>query len=167
MNVGLRYLNARRYDEAIVQFKRLIETEPTYPNSYWFLGEIYADRGMYEEALDLWCKGDVLFKIHTTESCERENTAIREAMKKEGAMGLWRKSLERNLKDYEKGTVSAMYVAASYAKLGEKELAFEWLEKAFAAREPWLSYLKNERAFDNVKSDPRYMDLVRRIDLPQ
>jgi TolB-like protein/Tfp pilus assembly protein PilF len=81
MNVGLRYLNARRYDEALLQFKRLIETEPTYPNSYWFLGEIYAERGMYEEALDLWCKGDVLFK-NTPESCERENAAIREAIKK-------------------------------------------------------------------------------------
>ena len=166
MNVGLRYLDARRYDEAIVQFKRLIETEPTYPNSYWFLGEIYAERGMYEEALDLWCKGDVLFKSNTPESCERENAAIREAIKKEGAMGLWRKNLERSLKDYEKGTHLAMYVAAAYARLGEKERAFEWLEKAFAAHEPQLAYLKNERAFDNVKSDPRFVDLLNRIGLP-
>ncbi len=106
-------------------------------------------------------------KLHTTESCERENTAIREAIKKDGAMGLWRKSLERSLKDYEKGTTPAMYVAASYARLGEKELAFEWLEKAFAAREPWLSVVKNERAFDNVKSDPRFADLLKRVGLPQ
>jgi lipopolysaccharide biosynthesis regulator YciM len=167
MNVGLRYSSARRYDEAIAQFKRLIEMEPTYPMSYWFLGNIYADKGMYEEAIGLWCKGDVLLKIHTIESCERENTAIREAIKKDGATGFWRKNLERSLKEYEQGTVSAMNVAGAYAKRGEKELVFEWLEKAFAIRDPDLTYLKIDADFDNVKSDLRFQDLLKRVGLPQ
>ncbi|MGI8639028.1 MAG: protein kinase domain-containing protein [Pyrinomonadaceae bacterium] len=167
MNVGLRYSQAHRYDEAIEQFKKLIETEPTYPMPYLFLGDNYAEKGMYEDALNLWCKGDVLLKIHTPESCERENVAIREAIKKDGAKGLWRKDLERSLKDYEQGTASAVSVARSYARLGEKERAFEWLEKAFAARETELTYLKVDESFDNVKSDPRFQDLLRRIGLPQ
>ncbi len=167
MNVGLRHFSARRYEEAVAQFNRLIEMEPTYPMSYVFLCEVYAQRGMYEEAFDFCCKGDVLLKLHTPESCERENVAIREAMKKDGAMGFWRKNLERSLKEYEQGTASAIGVAGNYAKLGEKELAFEWLEKAFASRDPDLTYLKIDEDFDNVKSDPRFADLVRRIGLPQ
>ena len=82
-------------------------------------------------------------------------------------MGFWRKSLERNLKEYAQGTVSAVSVAGSYARLGEKERVFEWLEKAFTIREPNLTYVKNDSSFDNVKADPRFQDLLKRVGLPQ
>ncbi len=166
-NVGLRYLEARRYDEAIAELKKLIEAEPTYPVAYMFLGGAYEDKGMFEEALEARCKGDVLLKINTPETCERENEAIREAIKKDGATGYWRKVLERLLKEHEQGTTPAASVAAAYARLGEREKAFEWLEKAFAKRDPKLSYLKTNESFDNIKSDPRFQDLLRRIGLPQ
>ena len=143
------------------------QTDPTYPLPYLFLGDTYAEKEMYEEALDQWCKGDILLKIHTPESCERENAAFREAIKKDGATGFWHKSLERSLKEYEQGATLAMSVAGKYAKLGEKERAFEWLESAFAKRDPELSYLKINESFDNLKSDPRFTDLLRRIGLPQ
>ena len=166
MNVGLRYSNANRYDEAIAQFKKLIETEPEYPLPYMFLGDIYAEKGMFEESLDPLCKADILLKIDTPENCEREKAAFREAIKKNGATGYWRKTLEIRLKEHEQDTSPAVSVAGVYARLGEKELAFEWLEKAFARREPDLTYLKIDESFDNVKSDPRFTDLLRRIGLP-
>jgi hypothetical protein len=71
------------------------------------------------------------------------------------------------LKYYERGIGSAVTVAADYARLGEKEQAFEWLEKAFAEHDGEITYLKIDEAFDNVKSDPRFQNLVRRIGLPQ
>ncbi len=68
LNLGLRYWTLRRNDEAMAQFKKLIETEPTYPLPYRFLAVMYAERGMYEESIELRCKGEVLLNIETVES---------------------------------------------------------------------------------------------------
>jgi len=167
LNLGLRYWTSRRYDEAIAQFKKLIETEPTYPLPYSFLAFMYAERGMYEESLELRCKGEVLLNIETAESCQQKAADFRQALKTGGATSFRRKTLEYDLKYYERGIGSAVAVAGNYALLGEKERAFEWLEKAFAEHDNAITYLKIDTAFDNVKSDPRFQDLLRRIGLPQ
>jgi tetratricopeptide (TPR) repeat protein len=165
LNLGLRYWTLRRKDEAMAQFKKLVETEPTYPLPYGFLAIMYAERGMYEESIELRCKGEVLFNIETVESCERKNADFRQALKTGGATGFWRKTLEYDLKYYERGIGSAVAVAGDYARLGEKERAFEWLEKAFAEHDNDITYLKVDTSFDNLKSDPRFQDLLRRVGL--
>jgi tetratricopeptide (TPR) repeat protein len=163
LNLGLRYWTSRRNDEAMAQFKKLIETEPTYPFPYSFLAIMYAEKGMYEESIELRCKGEVLLNIETAESCEQKVADFRQALKTGSATSFWRKTLEYDLKYYERGIGSAVAVAASYARLGEKEQAFEWLEKAFAEHDNEITYLKIETAFDKVKSDPRFPDLLRRV----
>jgi hypothetical protein len=50
--------------------------------------------------------------------------------------------------------------------LGDKDRAFEWLEKAYEERAGRLVYLKVLRAFDPLRSDPRFEDLVRRLKFP-
>lgn len=166
LNLGLRYWSSRRNDEAMAQFKKLVETEPSYPLPYSSLAFMYAEKGMYGESIELKCKGEILFNIETVESCERKNADFRQALKTSGATGFWRKTLEYDLKYYERGIGSAVAVAADYAMLGEKERAFEWLEKAFAEHDEAITYLKVDTFFDSLKSDPRYMDLLRRIGLP-
>jgi TolB-like protein/lipoprotein NlpI len=167
LNLGLCYWILRRNDEAMAQLKKLIETEPTYPIPYQFLAFMYAERGMYEESVELRCKGEVLLNIETVESCERKNADFQQAVKTSGATGFWRKTLEYDLKYYERGIGPTVAVAASYARLGEKEEAIEWLEKAFAEHDNEITYLKVDTSFDNLKSDPRFADLLRRIGLPQ
>ncbi len=167
LNLGLRYWTLRRNDEAMAQFKKLIETEPTYPMPYRFVAAMYAERGMYEESIELSCKAQVLLNIETVESCERKNAEFRQAIKTGGATVFWRKTLEYDLKYYERGIGSAVAVAADYAVLREKERAFEWLEKAFAEHDEEITYLKVDTSFDSLKSDPRFQDLLRRIGLPQ
>ncbi|MBA3769796.1 MAG: tetratricopeptide repeat protein [Blastocatellia bacterium] len=167
LNLGLRYWTSRRYDEAIAQFKKLIETEPTYPSPYSFLAFMYAERGIYEESLELRCKNEVLLNIETAESCKQKVADFRQALKTSGATSFWRKTLEYDLKYYERGIGSAVTVAGNYAQLGEKEHTFEWLEKAFAEHENDITYLKVDTAFENLRSDPRFQDLLRRIGLPQ
>jgi serine/threonine-protein kinase len=167
LNLGLRYWTLRRNDEAMAQFKKLIETEPTYPLPYSFLAIMCAEKGMYEESIELRCKGEVLLNIETAESCEQKIADFRQVLKTRGATGFWGKTLEYDLKYYERGIGSAVAVDGNYAQLGEKERAFEWLEKAFAEHDNAITYLKIDTAFDNVKSDPHFQDLLRRIGLPQ
>jgi len=57
--------------------------------------------------------------------------------------------------------------AAVYAELGEKEQAFKWLEKAYAARSPAMVDLRSSLLFDKISDDPRFADLVRRVGPPQ
>ncbi len=58
-------------------------------------------------------------------------------------------------------------VAENYALLGEKDNAFDWLEKAYQRKASELIFLKSDHEWDNLRSDPRYADLVRRIGFPQ
>jgi len=62
--------------------------------------------------------------------------------------------------------LSSYFVAAAHAVLGEKEAAFEWLEKAFQERESHLLELKVSPWFDNLHGDTRFDDLVKRIGIP-
>ncbi len=63
--------------------------------------------------------------------------------------------------------VSSYGVAQVYARLGEKEQAFAWLERAYQERDTGLVLLKVEPAFDNMRADPRFRNLMERVGLPQ
>jgi hypothetical protein len=55
-----------------------------------------------------------------------------------------------------------------YARVGERDHVFGWLEKAHQARsQELLFWLRTDPAFDGLRSDPRYADLVHRIGFPQ
>jgi hypothetical protein len=59
--------------------------------------------------------------------------------------------------------VSSIHFSVLHAQLGEKDEAFTWLEKAFQERQPWLGQLQFDPQFESLRSDPRFANLVRRI----
>jgi Flp pilus assembly protein TadD len=63
--------------------------------------------------------------------------------------------------------VSPFSVAGIYARLGDKDAAFEWLEKAYGDGAYGILFLKSAPEWDGLRSDPRFDDLVRRVGLPQ
>jgi hypothetical protein len=63
--------------------------------------------------------------------------------------------------------VQPSYISMLYSGLGDKEQAFEWFEKAYADRDDRLIFVITDPMLDNMRSDPRFQDLVRRIGLPQ
>ena len=166
-NIGLRFYEARRFDEAIAQYKKVIEMEPNYPIVHAFLAHAYEAKGMNLEAIAEIRVADILLEKDSTESSERKAAAFTQALKSGGAQGYWQKHLELSLKEYEQGYETAFGIAVNYARLGDNDRAFEWLEKSFAAHEGDLVSIKAEPAFDGLSSDPRFQDLLRRIGLPQ
>jgi tetratricopeptide (TPR) repeat protein len=165
-NVGLRYWAARRLDDAIVQLKKTIALAPDYPLTYWFLSSVYLEKGMYEESITQMSKAQILSKEETPESAGRIAAELRQALKSGGEKGYWQKILQEELEVYKKGLGYPVTIATAYAKLGDKDKAFEWLEKAYAERDEQLRNLKGS-SFDNLRTDPRYKDLLRRVGLPQ
>ena len=74
--------------------------------------------------------------------------------------------VERAEKAWKPGDRSAFWIAAAYARLGEKDAAFEWLERAFQEHALFLVFLKFHPLFEALHGDPRFNDLVRRIGIP-
>ena len=73
----------------------------------------------------------------------------------------------RDAKESEKTKyVSPLDFARVYAQIGEKELAFKYLDAAFVDRSPGLVFLKVDRAWDGVRDDPRFAAAVKRVGLP-
>jgi tetratricopeptide (TPR) repeat protein len=84
---------------------------------------------------------------------------------------LWRagealKMLEQLQEQASGRYVPAYYIALVYDSLGRKDDAFELLEKAYEERSGWLVYLKVEPSFDRLRFDPRFQDLLRRMNFP-
>ncbi len=141
--------------------------EPNYPIVHAFLAGAYEAKGMNSETIAEIRTADILLEKDSTESSERKAVVFMQALKTGGAQGYWRKHLELSLKEYEQGYETAFGIAVIYAVLGDKDRAFEWLEKSFAAHEVDLTNLKIQPAFDRLSSDARFQDLLRRVGLPQ
>jgi hypothetical protein len=111
--------------------------------------------GNYKLAVEQWAKSE-----HLQNNDSRANK-IRETFEKSGYAGI--------LRELAKSSEAASYpygAATSYAMLGEKDNAFASLEKAFAAGNH-IDTIKVDPELDNIRSDPRYVDLLRRMGLPQ
>jgi len=155
------YLRARRYDDAIVQANRMLELEPKSPSAHDCLISAYEGKGMYQEAREVILKQ---MKLNGVKPERIE--AFSQGNAKDAILHNQRKNLERMKEALQKGTkIPAHSIAATYTRVGDKDQAFEWLEKSLAAREPSCIFLKINPTFESLRSDPRFTDLARRIGL--
>ena len=114
--------------------------------------------GLYEEAAQAWQKTQIL-----AGASEEEVTGLSEAAAR-GREGYWRWQLDYWTERARQEYVSARTFAMVYAQLGEKDMAFEWLEKLYEERGP-LNYLNVDGELDPLRDDPRFTDLLRRMNL--
>ena len=92
---------------------------------------------------------------------------MKEAYAKAGWNGFVQARLSELLARSKKDYVPEFILATWYARLGRKEEAFAWLEKAYQARDYRMTQLNVRNDLDSLRSDPRFADLVRRVGLPQ
>ena len=76
-----------------------------------------------------------------------------------------RKILDQLKERSQQTYVQPMWLAVIYIALGDKDQAFDWMQKAYEDRSAWLVYLKVDPLFDNVRQDARFTDLMRRVGL--
>lgn len=154
------FYHARRYDETITQYLKTFELEPKHHRLNSWLELAYEQKGLYDQAFDLRLKAMNVIGF-TPESIK----AREKAYAKSGWLGAWRKELELS-EDWvrqNQSYVNPYYRARIYQRLGEKERALEWLEKAYGERSDHLVLLKVDPIFDELRTDPRFADLLRRI----
>jgi TolB-like protein/Tfp pilus assembly protein PilF len=160
-NVGSLYISARDYDRAIGHFRRLLDTQPNIPLIHANLGLAYMYKGMYAEGMAELRKASELSGDNVS---RKALVAWGYAMSGNRSEAI--KILDEILKS-SGGPASKVSIARVYTALGDKDQAFIWLEKAYQERAEALLALKSNQAFDSLRSDPRYQDLLRRIGFPQ
>jgi tetratricopeptide (TPR) repeat protein len=156
-NVSLQesYYYARDYDRAVELAAKTLKIDQNYNEGLGILGATYEAMGNYRQAVEQWAK---IVRIGGDEAYGRE---IMQTFEKGGYRAYLRLDIRRSktIGDYRS-------VAEDYALLGEKDAAFAALEKAFARRTD-LVYIKANPEYDNIRSDPRFTDILRRMGLLQ
>jgi len=158
-NMGELLFDMRKTDQAIEQYRKTLDIDSSFKAVHKELGDAYESKGMYREAIAEWQKSLI------ADGDSEIAAAIGQAYSKSGykpALRIW---VEHLTNSSNHGYVQPAFVATIYARLGENDHAFEWLGKAYQERDSDLVFLKVEPVWDNLRSDPRYADLLRRVGL--
>jgi len=165
LNHGTIYFDVRDYARSLGWCKKAVELGLNYARVY--LAQVYARLGMYSDmrreladyvklaqASDPFAKTvadvDIAYYEADRETVRRLLPELQTAFEK-NVTGAYR--------------LDSLMIADFYFFLDEKDRGFEWLERAYSRREPYLTYLTMDRTMDGVRDDPRYLDLVRRLGL--
>jgi tetratricopeptide (TPR) repeat protein len=159
---GEVYLWSRQYDRAIEQYLRSLEMHPNNPSIHTDLGEVYALKGRYEEAI-------VEFQKAVTLSDGREHSlaALGWGYAMAGKRDEAQKVLDQLSEMSKRRYVRPYLLARIHAALGEKDRAFDLLEKAYQERVGAMTLLKVDPMLDGLRQDQRFQDLLRRMRLTQ
>ena len=159
--LGFIFFNARQYDRAIEQLQTTLDLDPDNGLSHFFLGLVYVHMGRHEEALSEFQKVYTLSGGRAVEAVTLLGYTYAIAGQRDKAEACLGELDELATRRH----VAAFPRAVIYVGLGEKERAFEWLEKAYAKRDWQLRFLKVMQIFDPLRSDPRFIDLLKRVGL--
>jgi eukaryotic-like serine/threonine-protein kinase len=158
-DVGYLFLLARQYDQAIDQQRKTLELDPDFVLAHLTLGNAYIYKSMYKDGIAEFEKALVISPGNTPAL-----TNLGYAYAVTGRRTEARQVLDQMDKLAKQKYVPATYRARIYVGLGEKERAFEWLEKAYQEHS-LLAQVRVDPTWDPLRSDPRFADLLRRMNL--
>jgi tetratricopeptide (TPR) repeat protein len=159
-NLGDSLAYARRFDDAISQYRRVLSVDPNFNLAYWGLGAAFQSKGMYPEAITAYRKALEL----------RYDPSIKAflgmALAKSGQRDEAIKLLDQLKQESRSRYVPGYAIAVVYVGLNEKDEAFVWLEKDVADHATF-SFSAVDPVFDDLRSDPRFKEMLKRLNLPE
>jgi tetratricopeptide (TPR) repeat protein len=160
--VGAIYTYTRRNNEALEYYQTALEIDPNVAMTYFCQGYNYI-------GLRIWEKAIVSFNTYMTLSAYSpiSLSAVGYAYGRSGLKEKALQFLEQLEKISKERYVSPFCTALIFAGLDDRDRAFAYLEKAFIEREPSLSLLRVQPLFDNLRDDPRFHSLVKKVGLPE
>jgi TolB-like protein/Tfp pilus assembly protein PilF len=164
-DLGMAYYYSRQYDRAIDHLKKLIEMDPNYVRTHFYLARVYEEKRMFEEATQEIKKGAVLEGEDPVEF-DKGKRKVLDAYKASGGRGYWQQILEFHKEAIRTGkSPHRLDMARLYARLGERDEALAWLEKVFDIGEAAVVWLKVSPEWDNLRGDPRFSELLKKVGL--
>jgi serine/threonine-protein kinase len=159
-NVVYRYYLARRYDQALEESKKLLDMFPNYWVHHWSRGHVYSAKRMYTKAIVEFQKA-----VDLSEGSLECLPDLGYAYAKLGRRDEAQKVLKKLEKESRQKYVPAIFFATVYTGLGENDLAFEWLEKAYLEHDWRVSWIAPDPVFDSLRDDPRFKALLKKMNL--
>ncbi|MBA4120881.1 MAG: tetratricopeptide repeat protein [Acidobacteria bacterium] len=154
-NYGVALYYARRYPEAVTQFKRVIAMDKDFGTTYPWLINALQMQGNESEAFE-W-----QMKFLASQRADEETVQIfKTAYQTSGWQGILREQVKR----FDEGNQAYFYGVGVNAKVGNKDKAFEYLEKSYGRRELWMAYLQVDPRLDSLRDDLRFDELVKRVE---
>jgi TolB-like protein/tetratricopeptide (TPR) repeat protein/predicted Ser/Thr protein kinase len=151
---------AHRYDDAIDHLRETLRTAPDDWTALSTLRSACHQKGMYEEALEIWKRS-----YEARDDQEAEDALVR-GYEEGGYSGALSSVAELLIERSRTTFVTPWQIGTLYTRAGKKDKALEWLEKAFKARDGNLIYLSVDPIFDYLRDEPRFQDLLRKMNLP-
>jgi len=145
-NYALTLMDARKYSESREQFDQILQRDPAFGPAHFYLSQEQATQGQWADAINTMISGPGSpFPNRSFNADAQGYVQLMEAG--------------------SNGTLPAN-VGVAYALAGNRDKAFEYLEKAFADRDDELTAVIRFPAFDHLKSDPRWPALLHKLSLP-
>ena len=136
-----------------------MRTTPDFWLTRSFLAWAYAERGDFDRAFAEYAKARALDDNEDTLSHLVRSYA------RAGRVADAQRTLDEIVARSKRGYVSPFYIATAYLGIGDKENGFAWLQKAYAERSEFLVFINVAPNFDDVRGDPRFIDLLKRVGL--
>jgi TolB-like protein/Tfp pilus assembly protein PilF len=152
---------ARRYDEAITQYKRIIVRNPNFEYAHLALSRAYGAKGMYPEAIAEAQRALELYFGSSTKGYL--GLWLARSGKRDEALMLLSELKQKATRDYVQGDTLALI----YIGLGEKTEALNWLEKHMTSRAETANTYAVAPEFDDLRSEPRFKEMLKRMNLPE
>jgi len=164
--LGRTYVWARQFDKALAQFQKCADMFPGFAIDHERLAQLYAFLGKFADAITEGTRARLLSGEDGKSSLKKEE-ALRHAWMKDGSSGYWKELLElTQMADNPPETYQSPFGAAIlYAHLGEKTKALDSLETSYEQRSFAMTEIAIEPAFDSLRGEPRFKDLLRRVRL--
>jgi tetratricopeptide (TPR) repeat protein len=149
---------SRQYDQAVEQLRKTLELDANFGPAHYYLGMAYVQKSMVKEGIEEFEK---VLAISPGDTWTLSELGYADGVA--GRRAEAQKVLDQLNEISKHKYVAAGFVAEIYVGLGEKDKAFERLEKAY--KEGFLYGVKVDPIFDPLRSDPRFADLLRRMNL--
>jgi TolB-like protein/Tfp pilus assembly protein PilF len=159
--LGFVYWRARRFDEAIEQHEKALEMDPHSSQWHWGLGVACLDRHLFERSIAALQTADNL-----SPGVPIILGYLGAAHARAGNLDAAQNILEQLNELSQQRLVTPFVIGRIHAALGEKDEAIRRLETAYRERDPWMLLLKTEAGFDELRSDPRFQQLLSRMKFP-
>jgi TolB-like protein/DNA-binding winged helix-turn-helix (wHTH) protein len=156
------FVLARREDLARERSEQLLRVAPQWTWAHFSAAQVYELNGNSEKAVQEFLKADELFGTEP-----RKIVQLKQAFAKYGSQGYWRQTVQNYKQTAKSSYVEPVLVAEACARIGDKECAFEWLEKGLNERDDLMINLNVDPPLESLHSDPRFQELVRRAGIPQ
>ena len=160
LHLGQHYVYARQYDEAIKTLEETIRLDPNYSRAYLYISNAYELTNQTDKAVAAYLKSKTLNGADAQAIAK-----LQKAYEAGGLKNFWQEELDQTLEKAQKKYVAPYNIALLYARLGEKDKAFEYLEKAYNERSPLLVAIRCEPDLDTLRADARFANLLRRVGL--